>query len=189
MIFWHESSAIKPDGPMCDGRAGEFASADIPAMPIAGSITLVNLPQAGRGQCGGSCDYGADRSAVSGPALLRLAPDGGMTGNPRPDRQPQAGSAPDAAARISSDLPAPEHERAGHGTQDLSYLLRGLAVERVNQVWWSDVTYIPMAKGFPYLVVIMDWVSRAVLTWRLSNTLGTDFCVEALEEALSRHGR
>jgi len=69
------------------------------------------------------------------------------------------------------------------------YLLRGLAVERVNQVWWSDVTYIPMAKGFPYLVVIMDWVSRAVLTWRLSNTLGTDFCVEALEEALSRHGR
>ena len=112
-----------------------------------------------------------------------------MTGNPRPDRQPQAGSAPDAAARISSDLPAPEHERAGHGTQDLSYLLRGLAVERVNQVWWSDVTYIPMAKGFLYLVVIMDWVSRAVLRWRLSNTLGTDFCVEALEEALSRDGR
>ena len=69
------------------------------------------------------------------------------------------------------------------------YLLRGLAVERVNQVWWSDVTYIPMAKGFLYLVVIMDWVSRAVLTWRLSNTLGTDFCVEALEEALSRDGR
>ena len=69
------------------------------------------------------------------------------------------------------------------------YLLAGLAIERVNQVWCSDVTYIPMAKGFLYLVVIMDWVSRAVLAWRLSNTLDADFCVEALEEALSRYGR
>src|SRR6202163_2971883 len=69
------------------------------------------------------------------------------------------------------------------------YLLRGISIERVNQVWCSDVTYIPMAKGFLYLVVIMDWVSRAVLAWRLSNTLGAEFCVEALEEALSRYGR
>jgi putative transposase len=61
------------------------------------------------------------------------------------------------------------------------YLLGGLAIERANQVWCSDITYIPMAKGFLYLVVIMDWASRAVLTWRLSNTLGADFCVEALE--------
>jgi putative transposase len=69
------------------------------------------------------------------------------------------------------------------------YLLGGLAIERVNQVWCSDVTYIPMAKGFLYLVVIMDWVSRAVLTWRVSNTLGADFCVAALEEALAHYGR
>jgi len=69
------------------------------------------------------------------------------------------------------------------------YLLGGLSIERVNQVWCSDVTYIPMAKGFLYLVVIMDWASRAVLAWRLSNTLGADFCVEALEEALARYGR
>src|SRR5437899_2938057 len=69
------------------------------------------------------------------------------------------------------------------------YLLRGLAIERVNQVWCSDVTYIPMAKGFLYLVVIMDWVSRAVLAWRVSNTLGADFCVEALEEALGHRDR
>ena len=69
------------------------------------------------------------------------------------------------------------------------YLLGGIAIERVNQVWCSDVTYIPMAKGFLYLVVIMDWVSRAVLAWRLSNTLGAEFCVEALEEALVRYGR
>ena len=69
------------------------------------------------------------------------------------------------------------------------YLLGGLAIDRVNQVWCADVTYIPMAKGFLYLVVVMDWVSRAVLAWRLSNTLGADFCVEALEEALCRYGR
>jgi putative transposase len=64
-------------------------------------------------------------------------------------------------------------------------LLGGRTIERVNQVWCSDVTDIPMAKGFLYLVVIMDWVSRAVLAWRLSNTLGAEFCVEALE----RNGR
>ena len=69
------------------------------------------------------------------------------------------------------------------------YLLGGISIERVNQVWCADITYIPMAKGFLYLVVIMDWVSRAVLSWRLSNTLGAEFCVEALEEALVRHGQ
>jgi putative transposase len=69
------------------------------------------------------------------------------------------------------------------------YLLGGLAIERVNQVWCSDVTSIPMAKAFLYLVVVMDWVSRTVLAWQLSNTLGADFCVEALKEALARYGR
>ena len=67
------------------------------------------------------------------------------------------------------------------------YLLSGLAIERVNQVWCSNITYIPMAQGFLYLVVVMDWVSRAVLAWRLSNTLGAEFCVEALEDTLSRY--
>jgi putative transposase len=69
------------------------------------------------------------------------------------------------------------------------HLLGGLAIERVNQVWCSDVTYIPMAKGFLYLVVVMDWVSRTVLAWRVSNTLRAEFCAEALEEALSTSDR
>jgi hypothetical protein len=69
------------------------------------------------------------------------------------------------------------------------YLLSGLSIEWVDQVRCSDVIYIPMTKGFLYLVVIMDWVSRAVLAWRLSNTLGAEFCVEALEQALSQYGR
>src|SRR3974390_618814 len=83
----------------------------------------------------------------------------------------------------------PNTSKPAAGHKIYPYLLGGLAIERVNQVWCSDVTYIPMAKGFLYLVVIMDWVSRAVLAWRLSNTLGADFCVEALEEALARYGR
>ncbi|WP_370671626.1 IS3 family transposase [Nitratireductor aquibiodomus] len=69
------------------------------------------------------------------------------------------------------------------------YLLRHLAIERPDQVWSADVTYIPMRRGFLYLVAIMDWFSRKVLAWRLSNTMDADFCVAALEEAIARHGR
>ncbi len=83
----------------------------------------------------------------------------------------------------------PSTSKAAAAHKVYPYLLGGITIERVNQVWCSDVTYIPMAKGFLYLVVIMDWVSRAVLAWRLSNTLGADFCVEALEEALARYGQ
>ncbi len=75
---------------------------------------------------------------------------------------------------------------AGHKVYP--YLLKGLEITRPNQVWAADVTYIPMARGFMYLVVIMDWYSRYVVSWRLSNTLEADFCVDALEEAL-RKGR
>ena len=77
----------------------------------------------------------------------------------------------------------PNPSKSAEAHKIYPYLLGGMAIERVNQVWCADVTYIPMPKGFLYLVVIMDWVSRAVLAWRLSNTLGPDFCVEALEEA------
>jgi putative transposase len=83
----------------------------------------------------------------------------------------------------------PNTSKAAAAHKVYPYLLGGTAIERVNQVWCSDITYIPMAKGFLYLVVVMDWASRAVLAWRLSNTLGTEFCVDALEEALSQHGR
>lgn len=69
------------------------------------------------------------------------------------------------------------------------YLLRRLTIDRPNQVWCTDITYIPMPKGFLFLVAIMDWYSRKVLAWRLSNTMLADFCVEALEEALARCGR
>src|SRR5271167_459413 len=84
--------------------------------------------------------------------------------------------------RPNTSKPAPENKV-------YPYLLGGMSITRVNQVWCADITYIPMARGFLYLVVIMDWVSRAVLGWRLSNTLGADFCIEALEEALVQYGK
>jgi putative transposase len=68
------------------------------------------------------------------------------------------------------------------------YLLKGLAITEANAVWCSDITYLPMAKGFCYLVAVMDWASRKVLSWRLSNTLDPSFCIEALEEALRNYG-
>ena len=68
------------------------------------------------------------------------------------------------------------------------YLLRGLEITRANQVWAADITYIPMARGFCYLMAVMDWASRKVLAWRLSNTLDASFCVEALQKALQRYG-
>ena len=69
------------------------------------------------------------------------------------------------------------------------YLLRGMEISRANQVYAADITYIPMAKGFCYLVAVMDWASRRVLAWRVSNTLDTSFCTEALEEAIARFGK
>ena len=68
------------------------------------------------------------------------------------------------------------------------YLLRDLQISRANQVWCADITYLPMARGFCYLVAIMDWFSRKVLAWKLSNTLDSSFCVEALEEAIDNYG-
>ena len=81
----------------------------------------------------------------------------------------------------NTSKPHPEH-------RIYPYLLRGLKIDRPNQVWATDITYIPMPRGFLYLVAIIDWYSRKVLSWRLSNTMEADFCVEALEEALALHG-
>ena len=83
--------------------------------------------------------------------------------------------------RPRTSQPHPEH-------RIYPYLLRDLKITRPNHVWCSDVTYIPLQRGFLYLVAVMDWASRKVLAWRLSNTLEASFCVEALEEALERYG-
>jgi putative transposase len=85
--------------------------------------------------------------------------------------------------------PKPRTSKPAPGHKIFPYLLRGLTIERPNQVWCADITYIPIGRGLLYLVAIMDWASRAVLAWRLSNTMDSAFCVAALEEALARFGR
>ena len=91
---------------------------------------------------------------------------------------------------ISAVYRQPKTSTPGSGPQHriYPYLLKDLTIERTNHVWASDITFLPMAKGFLYLVVVMDWASRRVLAWRTSNTLTADFCVEALTEALARYG-
>jgi len=84
--------------------------------------------------------------------------------------------------RPNTSKPAPGHKV-------YPYLLRNLAVVRPNQVWAMDITYVPMARGFVYLAAVVDWFSRKVLAWKLSIALSADFCIEALEEALSHYGR
>jgi putative transposase len=90
---------------------------------------------------------------------------------------------------LSPVRPKRNTSRPHPGHKIYPYLLRDKTIERPNQVWSTDITYIPMRRGFLYLVAIIDWSSRRVLSWRLSNTLTAEFCVEALSEALARFGK
>jgi putative transposase len=83
--------------------------------------------------------------------------------------------------RPNTSKPAPGH-------RIYPYLLRGLTIEHPNQVWATDITYIPMARGFVYLAAVMDWFARRILAWRLSNTMEASFCIDAVEEALAKYG-
>ena len=90
---------------------------------------------------------------------------------------------------IQSIAPKPNTSKKHPQHKVYPYLLRGVKIERVNQVWSTDITYIRVGRGFAYLVAVIDWFSRNVLSWRLSNTMDTTFCIEALEEALNKYGR
>jgi putative transposase len=90
---------------------------------------------------------------------------------------------------MSTSGPKPRTSRPAPGHRIFPYLLRGLRIDRPNQVWAADVTYLPIGRGLLYLVAIMDWASRVVLSWRLSNTMDVSFCVAAREDALARFGK
>jgi putative transposase len=89
---------------------------------------------------------------------------------------------------IEALYPKPRLSKANLAHQVYPYLLRDLTIETANQVWCTDITYLPVLRGHFYLVAIMDWCSRKILSWRISNTLDVDFCIEALQEALDRFG-
>ena len=120
--------------------------------------------------------YGSRRMAV----VLRN--DGWVVNRKRTQRLMRLMGLEAIYQKPNTSRPHPDHKV-------YPYLLRGLVIDRPNQVWCADITYIPMAKGFVYLVAVMDWFSRRVLAWRLSITMETDFCVDALREAMDRHGR
>jgi putative transposase len=120
--------------------------------------------------------YGSRRIRA---VLLR---DGQRVNRKRIQRLMRAMGIAGVAPRRSCSRPTP-----GHAVYP--YLLRNVTVNRPNQAWCADITYLPLPQGFMYLVAVMDWYSRRVLSWRLSNSLSADFCVEALQEALDRHGR
>ncbi len=85
--------------------------------------------------------------------------------------------------------PKPNTSKPAPGHKIFPYLLLNLKIERPNHVWAADLTYLPIGRGFLYLVAVIDWASRAVLSWRISNTMDTSFCLAALDDALARHGR
>ena len=90
---------------------------------------------------------------------------------------------------IEALYPKPRTTRRHPGHKRYPYLLKDLAITQPNQVWAADITYVPMSRGFMYLVAVMDWYSRKILSWRGSNTMESDLCVQSLKEALSRFGR
>ena len=120
--------------------------------------------------------YGSRRMAVV------LRGDGWLVNRKRAQRLMRVMGLEAIYQKPRTSWPHPDHKV-------YPYLLRGMIIDRPNQVWCADITYIPMAKGFVYLVAVMDWFSRRVLAWRLSITMETDFCVGALREAMERHGR
>ena len=155
-------------------------------MRLAGYQPLLVVLPANRGRRRGLGVDGPHRPTVPEDTFLRLQKDDCLAQKSRTPGQPQAGPPADAADRPGGIYRRPNTSNPNPGHKVYPYLLRGLEINRVNQVGATDITYIPMARGFLYLMAIMDWHSRYVLAWRLSNTLEVDFCVAALEEALSK---
>jgi putative transposase len=122
-------------------------------------------------------------------AVFGLAADDGAVAGGGPSHQPQARTAADAQNGDRPLGPKPRTTKPAPGHKIFPYLLRNLTIDRPNQVWAADITYLPIGRGFLYLVAVIDWASRAVLSWRLSNTMDVAFCVSALEEALARFGK
>ena len=143
-----------------------------------------------------------DRPRVHQISVLRIASDRCVLASGRHDCRTSSGQAVDGKTSRDMALPCPAGRWMGleaiykrprtsqpHPQHPVfPYLLRKMVMDRPNQVWCADITFVPVRNGFLYLVAIMDWATRRVLSWRLSNTMHADFCVEALNEAIDKHG-
>ena len=143
------------------------------------------LPSQGSLERGPGLDAGHG-PAISGDPFLRVEAHESLVGASGVSSKPEAGATADAHHGATGHHRRPRTSRAAPDHRVYPYLLENVKVAEPNQVWAADITYLPMARGFLYLVAIMDWHSRYVVAWRLSNTLEADFCVEALQEALGR---
>ena len=132
------------------------------------------------------CPDDGDGPPVPGNPILRFQADEWPRWTGRACRKPEAGAAAHETEGLRAIYRQPRTSQPAPERWVYPYLLRNLAITRANQVWAADITYLPMARGFLYLVVVMDWHSRYVVAWRLSNTLETGFCAEALNEALGQ---
>ena len=122
-------------------------------------------------------------------ATVRVPPDGALHETQQPQMRPASHAPSNALMRLVPIYQEPNTSKKHPQHKIYPYLLRGLTIDRPNQVWCVDITYIPMRRGFLYLVAIMDWFSRKVISWRLSNSMEADFCVEALKEAIAKYGK
>ena len=153
------------------------ASARFSRLPVPASTGSA------RGQARKSRCDAQDRRAVPQPSLPGGAADRPDARAGRLQGEPQAGQTADAGHGAGGTGAEAPNQQAWE-TQDFPVSAEGMKIDRPNEVWAADITYIPIGRGFLYLVAIMDWASRAVLAFRLSNTMDTAFCLEALDEAL-----
>ena len=172
-------------------RRREMVHRQHPALSTVRQCALVGISRSSlyyrrKGTSPEDLRYGGDRPAIPGHALLRVAADEGLAAETRPPGQQKKRPAFDADHGTCGHLSAVQDQQSGAGHELYPYQLGGMDITRPNQVWAADITYIPMASGLLYLAAIMDWYSRYVVAWNLSNTLDAQFCVEALEEALEK---
>ena len=159
-------------------------------MRTSGSQPLELLPPAGHRVGGEPAPDAADRPAVPQDPVLRQPADDGVPWSvPGETVNRKRVQRLMALMGLEALFPRPRTTTAAADARVYPYLLRDRVLTHVDEVWSSDITYIPMRHGFMYLTAVIDWFSRYVLSWRLSNTLDGRFCLEALDEALSRAGR
>jgi hypothetical protein len=186
--FCHDSSSLGAWSEVFYDREREFQAIDWQTVQAAVNLTVVVLLSA-EGWDGAQPDADAQNwRTVLGNALLRCSPDDLASAQRWTSDQWKADQASDAVDGLHAIYQKPEISKPAKGYKIYPYLLKGLRVTRPNQVWASGITFIPMRKGFLYLIAIIEWHTRKVLTWRISNTLEADFCVEALNEAIAKYG-
>ena len=164
---------------LTEGAAGPGASlvADSGAMRPAGGEPLQHILPSQGGFGRGPVADARGRSAVAGDPLLWVTADAGLAEPAGVPGKPEAGAAADVGHGLRAIYRSPRTSRPASQRRVYPYLLGKAKITRPNQVWAADITYLPMARGFLYLVSVMDWHSRYVVSWRLSNTLEAGFCI------------